>query len=76
MQGPAASALSVMLFGLAGLFVLYAASRWAKLAADRERPDQRPSIPVAGFRSAAGITAAAFVLLGFALVWSALVALL
>jgi hypothetical protein len=73
MHGPAASAISVLLFGLAGLFALHAASSWAGLAKDRERPDQRPAIPVRALRSAAGVTAAALVLLGLALLWLALV---
>jgi hypothetical protein len=75
MHSAAASAVSVLLFGLTGLFVLYAAASWAKLAKDREPSDQRPAIPVAAFRSAAGVTAAALVLAGVSLVWAALLAL-
>lgn len=66
------SALTFFLFGLSGLFLIVAASQWAKLAAERERPNERPAIPVARFRSAAGVTAASLGLLGIALLWFAL----
>lgn len=72
MHGAAANAISVLLFGLSGLLLLASASAWAKLARNRERPDERPSIPVHSFRSAAGMTAATFVMLGIAVAWLAL----
>lgn len=72
MHSPAISALTVMLFGLSGLLLWAAASAWAKLAGGSEPPDQRPVIPVHAFRRAAGLTSAAFVMLGFAVVWLAL----
>lgn len=75
MHGPAASALSVMLFGLAGLLLIGSALSWAKLARDPERLDEMPVIPVRAFRQAAALTAMAFVMLGLASCWLALTAL-
>jgi uncharacterized membrane protein YidH (DUF202 family) len=75
MHGPAASALSVLLFGLTALLVLAAAGKWLKLAQDRERLDERPAIPVHAFRSAAAITSAALAMVALSLLWSAFVAL-
>jgi hypothetical protein len=72
MHGPAANALTVLLFGLAGLFLFAAAASWAKVAKERERPDQKPVVPVRALRSAAGITAAALTMLAIASVWLAL----
>lgn len=63
------SALSVVLFGLAALMALGAASMWARLA---KRLEDRPATSLV---PAAGVTAAAFLFLGLALAWSALVAL-
>jgi len=75
MHGPAANAVTVLLFGLAGMTLLGAASYWRNVAKDRERPNERPVVPVAALRSAAGVTAAAFALLGAAAIWLALTAL-
>jgi hypothetical protein len=75
MHGPAANALTVILFGLSGLFLLGAAAKWARVAEDRERPDESPALSVRSVRSAAGVTAAAFLALGIAVVWLALTAL-
>ena len=72
---PAATALTVMLFGLSGLFLIGCASMWLQLGKERERSNQPPTIPVERFRSAATITALAFGLLGVALVWFAFVTL-
>jgi hypothetical protein len=72
MHGPAASALTALLFGLSGLLLFASASAWAKLGRDREAPGQRPAIPVRAFRFAAAITAAAFVMLALASCWLAL----
>jgi uncharacterized membrane protein YidH (DUF202 family) len=72
---PPYSALTVLLLGLAGLLLLAAGWAWSKLAKDRERVDERPAIPVAAFRQAAAVTAAALILLGAALCWLALVML-
>ena len=69
MHGTAASALSVILFALAAVMAFGAASIWAKAA---KRLQDRPTASVA---DAAGVTAAAFLFLGLALTWSALVAL-
>lgn len=75
MHGPAADAITVMLFGLSGFFLWGAALSWLKAARDREGPDERPSIPVSAFRSAAVTTAIAFMLLGASAIWLALVSL-
>lgn len=74
MHDPAASAISVLLFALTALAVFGAARQWAKLARNRERPDERPSIPVHAFRAAAGLTAVALVMVGLTLAWAALLA--
>ena len=71
MHGPAASALSVILFGLAALITLGAGAEWAKVA----RRVDRGSASLSSIGTAAGITAAAFLFLGLALAWSALVSL-
>lgn len=71
---PAAAAITVILFGLTGLMVMGAASEWIKLARDRERTDQRPTIPIERFRSAAAITAVAMGFLSAALLWVAFLA--
>lgn len=75
MDNPAASALTVILFGLSGAFLFYAARLWLRLSEDRERTDERPRIPVAAFRSAAGVTGVAFLMLGAAVIWLAFVSL-
>jgi hypothetical protein len=75
LRDPAASALTVILFGLTALLVIGAATKWARLARDHEPADERPAIPVHSFRSAAGLTAAALGMVGLSLLWSALVAL-
>lgn len=72
---PPYSALTVLLLGLGGLLLIAAGVAWAKLAKHRERANERPAIPVAAFRHAAAVTAAALILLGVALCWLALVAL-
>lgn len=72
---PSTTALTVMLFGLAGLFLIGCASMWLKVGEDRERGDQPPRVPIEALRSAANVTAVAFGLLGVALVWFALVTL-
>jgi uncharacterized membrane protein YidH (DUF202 family) len=74
MHEPAASAISVLLLGLTAFFVFAAALQWAKLAHHPERADERPTIPIHSFRAAAGLTAVALVMLGLALLWSALLA--
>jgi hypothetical protein len=74
MHEPAASAISVLLFGLTAFFVFAAALQWAKLARHPERPDERPSIPIHSFRAAAGLTALALGMVGLTLLWSALLA--
>lgn len=76
MHSPAASAISVVLFGLSALAVFGAARQWAKLARHRERPNEKPTIPVHAFRAAAGLTAVALVMIGASLAWLALVAFL
>lgn len=75
MHGPAASAISVFLFGLSAVAVFGAAGRWARLSRHSEGSTERPAIPVHAFRGAAGATAVALALLGAALAWLALVAL-
>jgi hypothetical protein len=75
LRGPATSALTVILFGLTGMLVLATAGKWANLARERERPDERPVIPVHSFRAAAALTCAALVMVGLPLLWSALLAL-
>jgi hypothetical protein len=65
---PAQTALSVVLFGLAGFFLLATVPAWAKLARHRERPNEIPAIPAEAFRSAASMTAATLALLGVALI--------
>lgn len=72
---PPYSALTVVLFGLAGLLLLGAAFQWVKLGRGREAYNERPTIPVHAFRSAAGLTGVALGLLGVALLWAALMAL-
>ena len=72
---PSTTALTVILFGLAGLALIGCASMWLKLGKDRERVDQVPTIRVGELRSAANVTAIAFVLLGLALLWFAFVTL-
>lgn len=74
MHGPVVSAISVLLLGISALFVFGAARQWRKLATDPERPDERPAIPVQAFRTAAGLTGLAFVMVGLSLAWLALVA--
>lgn len=75
MHGPAANALTVLLFGLSGVLLLACACSWAKVARDREALSERPAVPVRALRSAAGVTAAAFVMLGLAVCWLALASL-
>lgn len=72
MHGPVANALTILLFGLSGLFLLAAALAWAKVARERERPDRRPALSVSLVRSAGAISAAAMGLLGMASIWLAL----
>lgn len=68
---PSTVALTVMLFGLSGLFLIGCASMWLKVGKDRERADEVPTIRVSELRSAATVTSIAFGLLGVALVWFA-----
>lgn len=75
MSDPAASALCVVLFGMSALFVFAAAGKWLHLGKDRERPDERPVIPVHSFRSAANLTAVALGLVGASLLLAAGLAL-
>lgn len=75
MHGPAANAITVLLFGLAGLLLLACAKSWANVARDRERPNERPTVPVSALRSAAAITGATLAALGLAAIWLALVSL-
>jgi hypothetical protein len=70
MTEPAAAAISVLLFGLTALMALGAGSAWLKVA---KRAGS--NAPIVALRSAAQVTAAAFLFLGAALAWSAFVAL-
>lgn len=64
MHGPAVYVIAAFLFILAGLLLFAAASSWAKIA--RKRLD----VPSDQLRAAAGLTAAALVLLGAATLWT------
>jgi hypothetical protein len=72
MHGPAVYLISVLLFLLAGMLLFAAGSSWAKIA--QHRDDDEP-ISRASFRAAAGLTSAALVLLGAAVLWAALLVL-
>lgn len=71
-NAPMHHALTVLLFAVAGMLVVNAAVTWAKLAQGKNDPN-KPPIPVRLFRLAAGYTATAFLMLGIALAWFALV---
>lgn len=75
MHGPAVYAISVLLFVLAGVLLFAAGSSWAKVARHKNRTDGQPGAPTLDVRAAAGLTAAALILLGAALLWAAAVAL-
>ncbi|HYX46201.1 MAG TPA: hypothetical protein VE820_05205 [Sphingomicrobium sp.] len=68
-NGPAVPILSVVLFGLSGLLLLLSALSWSKVA--RETGRDRPAISIQALRSAAGLTALSFVVLGIAACWLA-----
>lgn len=72
---PPYSALTVLLLGLAGLFLLAAAAKWRRLGMHREAPDERPAISIVHFRAAASLTSVALLVLAVALFWLALSAL-
>jgi hypothetical protein len=69
MSGPGETSLTVVLLGVSGLLLLVCAVFWLKLA--QENGLSRPTIPIHAFRTAAGLTALTFVVLGLATCWLA-----
>jgi len=71
MHGPAANALTVILWGFAALFLFNAASAWLKAGAESEKPSERPTLSVSHVRAAAVRSALAMIALGIAAIWLA-----
>ena len=63
------TSLTVVLLGVSGLLLLVCGVIWLKLA--RDHGLARPTIPIHAFRTAAGVTALTFVVLGLATCWLA-----
>ncbi|MGZ2410674.1 hypothetical protein ACUXST_000071 [Sphingomonas sp. F9_3S_D5_B_2] len=68
-------AIQNLLFGLGGLLLIAAAICWLRVAKRRDRANGRSTFSVRAIQAAAGLTAAAFIILGTGAVWHALTAL-